>query len=62
MNCCHGLLHDTRTKPASLLVADRENHRILVCDLDGNTKSVIEGMLRRPCSMQEHDGFLAVPA
>ena len=61
MNCPHGMLYDTRTTPPSLLIADRENHRMLVCDMDGKTKSVVEGMFRRPCSMQSHDGFLAVP-
>lgn len=61
MNCCHGLLVDTRREPHTLLVADRENARLLRCDLDGNMVGKIEGMFRRPCSVQEHDGYLVVP-
>jgi hypothetical protein len=61
MNCPHGLLIDKRTQPYTLLVADRENHRIQVFALDGKLVSIITGMFRRPCSMQEHDGYLAVP-
>lgn len=61
MNCPHGLLIDKRAQPYTLLVADRENHRIQVFDLEGKLVSIITGMFRRPCSMQEHDGYLAVP-
>ncbi|MCY2959393.1 MAG: DUF1080 domain-containing protein [Planctomycetota bacterium] len=61
MNCCHGLLVDTRREPHTLLVADRENSRLLRYDLQGNLLSEIQGMFRRPCSIQQHDGYLAVP-
>ncbi len=61
MNCPHGLLIDKRAEPYTLLVADRENHRIQVFDLEGKLVSIITGMFRRPCSVQEHDGYLAVP-
>lgn len=61
MNCCHGLLVDTRREPHTLLVADRENSRLLRYDLEGNQLGVIQGMFRRPCSVQERDGYLAVP-
>ena len=45
----HGLLMDARSEPASLLVADRENHRLQSYDLNGEVQSLVEGMLRRPC-------------
>lgn len=61
MRCCHGLLMDARGPQPRLVVADRENHRLLVHDLDGRQISVVEGMFRRPCSMQAHGEFLAVP-
>lgn len=61
MNCPHGLLIDKRSEPETLLVADRGNHRIQVFGLKGDPRSIIEGMFRLPCSMQEHDGYLAVP-
>ncbi len=61
MNCCHGLLIDTRRTPNTLLVADRENSRLLRFDLEGNQLAEIKGMFRRPCSIQERDGYLAVP-
>ncbi len=47
---CHGLLIDTRFEPARLLVADRENRRLVHHDLDGNFISVHTTGLRRPCS------------
>jgi hypothetical protein len=61
MNCCHGLLVDTRSEPHTLLVADRENARLLRYDLGGELLGEIKGMFRRPCSVQERDGYLAVP-
>jgi hypothetical protein len=61
LNCPHGLLVDKRRTPETLLVADRGNHRLQVFDLEGRPLSIIEGMFRLPCSMQERDGYLAVP-
>jgi len=61
MNCCHGLLVDTRREPHTLLVADRENARLLRYDLQGDLLGEIKGMFRRPCSVQERDGYLVVP-
>jgi len=61
MNCCHGLLVDTRREPHTLLVADRENARLLRFDLDGAPLGEISGLFRRPCSIQQHDGYLVVP-
>ena len=61
VNCPHGLLIDKRQQPETLLVADRGNHRLQVFDLQGVLQALIEGMFRLPCSMQEKDGYLAVP-
>ena len=48
-NTCHGLLIDTRYTPARLLVADRENRRLVHMDLEGNFIGVHATGLRRPC-------------
>jgi hypothetical protein len=61
MQCCHGLLIDTRKEPNTLLVADRENHRILRYDLDLKLLGEVSGDFRRPCSMQISGPYLAVP-
>lgn len=61
VDCPHGLLIDKRQQPETLLVADRGNHRLQVFDLQGVSQALIEGMFRLPCSMQEKDGYLAVP-
>jgi len=57
---CHGIWLDTRSDPPTLIVADRENHRLQVFDLEGNFLRLIEPGLRRPCSVYEHEGVLAV--
>jgi hypothetical protein len=57
----HGLLIDTRTTPATLLVADRENHRIQRFDLAGKHIEVLAATFRRPCNLGLRDGFLVVP-
>lgn len=57
---CHGIWLDTRVDPPVLLVADRENHRLQTFDLEGNHLEVIEPGLRRPCSVYEHGGLLAI--
>ena len=51
----HGLWMDYSTKPATLLVADRENHRLARFDLQGEFLSGTDpesGLLRRPCHVQ----------
>ncbi|MSR75810.1 MAG: hypothetical protein EXS14_10125 [Planctomycetes bacterium] len=60
MQTPHGLLLDTRTQPATLLVADRENHRLQRFKLDGTLLKVISGDLRRPCKLSLHGTDLAV--
>jgi len=59
-NTPHGLLLDTRCEPPRLLVADRENRRLLHFDLDGGFLGVHASGLRRPCAMALRDGLLAV--
>jgi len=60
----HGLWMDSHGETPTLLVADRENHRIARFALDGTfiegTDSTT-GMLRRPCHIQFH-GDLAIVA
>lgn len=60
MQTPHGLLLDTRTQPPTLLVADRENHRLQRFDFEGKLLKVISGDLRRPCKMSVHGTDLAV--
>jgi sugar lactone lactonase YvrE len=57
----HGVWIDTRGDEPELLVADRENHRLQRFDLNGRFLGIIEGMLRRPCKIQEQGGYLVVP-
>lgn len=56
-NTCHGLAIDTRFGEPRLLVADRENRRLVHMDLDGKFIGVYAKGLRRPCMvdiMGEH--------
>ena len=57
----HGIAIDTRQAPPTVLVADRENHRLQRFDLDGHFLNVIEGMLRRPCKISLQGEDLVVP-
>lgn len=57
---CHGIALDTRFSPARLLVADRENKRLVHLDLDGKWLGVVASDLRRPCAMSFHGDFVAV--
>lgn len=61
----HGIHVDTRfvddgVEP-TVLVADRENHRLQRFDLDGNLLDIVEGMLRRPCKVQQWGDSLVIP-
>lgn len=58
---CHGIWIDTRRDVPEVLVADRENHRLQRFDLEGRFLGVIEGMLRRPCKIQQQGEYLVVP-
>jgi len=55
----HGIAVDTRTDPPTLLVADRENHRLQRFDFEGRHLGVIEGF-RRPCSVDVQGEFALV--
>ncbi len=57
---CHGIALDTRFSPARLLVADRENKRLVHLDLDGKWLGVVATELRRPCAMSFFGDFVAV--
>jgi len=67
LSCAHGVWVDTRGaargEVPTLLVADRENHRIQRFGLDGKPLGVIAAApdLRRPCKLQQHGEFLVVP-
>ncbi len=60
----HGIWVDTRGAQPVLLVADRENNRVQVFDLDGKplreVKDVEHDLLRRPCHMHPFGSELAV--
>jgi len=58
---CHGIAIDEWNGEPALLVADRENDRVQVLDLDGRVLDVLGGELRRPCHLQWKDGALLVP-
>ncbi|MFT4542252.1 MAG: hypothetical protein ACI8W8_005139 [Rhodothermales bacterium] len=57
---CHGIWLDERQETPTLLVADRENHRLQSFDLDGNLLGIHHGMLRRPCNIYANGDELVV--
>ena len=58
----HGLAVDDGATPPRLLVADRENGRVQVFDLDGNLQSVLPVEFRRPCGVAiGPGGRIAIP-
>jgi hypothetical protein len=60
LDCPHGLIVDTRTSPATLLVADRGNRRLQVFTLDGRHLRFIEGT-NHPCHFDERNGVMLIP-
>jgi DNA-binding beta-propeller fold protein YncE len=58
---CHGIAIEPWRGAPALLVADRENDRVQVLDLDGRVRAVIGGDLRRPCHVQWKDGAMLLP-
>lgn len=48
---CHGIFLDTGGEAPELVIADRENGRLQVFDLEGKHLRTIEGDFRRPCSV-----------
>jgi hypothetical protein len=60
-NTPHGLLIDTRRNPPVLIVADRENGRLQIFDLDGKFIEMVTGIFRRPCGAHLLGNDLVVP-
>ena len=60
-NTPHGVWVDTRGEEPQLIVADRENHRLQQFDMDGQLLGIVEGMLRRPCKVQQQGEYLVIP-
>lgn len=56
----HGLMIDTRGDAPRLYVADRENHRLQIFDLEGKLLGVVEGDLRRPCNVFQRGSDIVV--
>jgi len=57
----HGLMIDTRKSDPELYVADRANNRIVVLDMEGQFKRVINsGALSTPCAFATDGEILAV--
>ncbi|MFO1053320.1 MAG: hypothetical protein U1F36_13995 [Planctomycetota bacterium] len=50
----HGITLDTRGKEPRLVVADRENGRLQIFDLDGGLRGIVSGIFRRPCDTCVH--------
>lgn len=59
-NTPHGVWVDTRRAPHTLIVCDRENHRLQIFDLDGKLLGMVEGVLDRPCGLHQRGDDLAV--
>lgn len=57
---CHGMVLDTRFGQPLLLIADRENRRLVHHDLEGRFVRVVAKDLRRPCAMSLHGEYVAV--
>ena len=57
---CHGIAIDTRYGAPRLLVADRENKRLVHLDLDGKWIGVLATDMRRPCSFSFSGDYVAV--
>lgn len=60
MHTPHGLFIDTRPKSPVLVVADRENGRLQLFDLNGKFLREVKGDLRRPCNMDTFGNLMAV--
>lgn len=59
----HGITLDTRGPEPRLIVADRENGRLQVFDVEGGLRGIVSGLFRRPCSTYVHpDGVHLVVA
>ncbi len=61
LNNPHGIMLDTRGSEPLLVVADRGNHRLQYFTLDGEFVKITEGMLRLPCTTEQHEDDLYIP-
>lgn len=57
---CHGIAVDSRFDPPRLLVADRENRRLVHLAMDGSFIGVASTFLRRPCAISIRGDLAAV--
>jgi hypothetical protein len=57
----HGIMIDTRGSEPLVLVSDRGNHRLQYFTLDGESVRITEGMLRLPCTTEQHGDELYIP-
>ena len=57
---CHGIALDLRFGAPRLLVADRENRRLVHLDLEGKWLGVVATDLRRPCSLSFSGDYVGV--
>jgi hypothetical protein len=60
MRTPHGVWVDTRKKEPTLIVCDRENHRLQIFDLEGKLLDIVADDLRRPCHIQQHGEDMVV--
>jgi hypothetical protein len=64
LSCPHGITALEVEGETLLVVADRENHRLQVFDLEGQARRAVgdveHDLLRRPCHAHRHDAALAV--
>jgi len=59
---CHGVWINTlKGGEPQVYIADRENGRLQVFDLELNHKRTLTGIVRRPCCFYQHKGFLYIP-
>ncbi len=61
LNNPHGIMLDTRGNEPLLLVSDRGNHRLQYFTLDGEFVKITEGMLRLPCTTDQHEDEIYIP-
>lgn len=59
-NTNHGVSIDKRYQPHRLLIADRENRRLVHYDLDGNFLTIYAKSLKRPCASSFFGDICAV--
>jgi peptidylamidoglycolate lyase len=59
---CHGIWINTlKGGEPEVYIADRQNGRLQVFDLELNHKRNLTGIVRNPCCFYQHKGFLYIP-